>query len=138
MRLSDLYEALCALVDAYAIYHPSSSTIPWRSKKESTCEAILHELVHAICLGDPKYACDIEDYLPDDQVGRIAQELMTLRVERHVYELLERPLSRRRALALFDAADFDGWVVEQERFEASITDEERKSARWVVAIIKAA
>lgn len=132
---TQLYEKLGELVNKYAIHHVGS-TVPWRSKKLDAIEAILHELAHGVCLGDPMLCRDINGHLPSDVEGRDAQELKTLRVERRAFELLGRPLTRRKALALFGAAIFDGHVPEQERFEAPLTAEEEKLAAEIVRLIE--
>ena len=137
MTLDQLYAKLSALVDTYAIYH-GGSTVPWRSKKLDTIEAILHELVHGVCLGDPNLCYDIEGNLPRSVEGRDAQELKTLRVERRVFALLKHPLSRRKALQIFDAAMFDGNTPTRARFEAPLTSREERLARKTVRLIEAA
>ena len=137
MKPCDLYEKLCTLVNVYAIHH-GGSTVPWRSHQLDAIEAIMHELAHGVCLGDPAYSRDVEGHLPIDPEERDEQELKTLRVERRAFELLKCPLSRYKALQLFEAAVFDVGTPARSAFEAPLTREEQKLAREVVAIIKAA
>src|SRR4051794_11148630 len=106
MTPNQLHDGLCALEAIYSIQH-GGSTVRWRSRQRGVTEAILHELVHGICLGDPKLAGLLEEVLPEDGQARVDQELKTLRVECRVFELVACPISKNKARALFRAAQFD-------------------------------
>jgi hypothetical protein len=91
----------------YGIEH-SGSTIGHRSHKLDEAEAILHELAHGMCLGDPRRSAvaSIDYHLPAAYAARNEHELTTLRVELTALEKLGHGFSTRKQNALLESAIF--------------------------------
>jgi hypothetical protein len=137
MRLSvvHFYEAMMFLQEKYDIAH-GGSTISHRSKRLDAIEAVLHELVHGVCLGNPYWAAEIEGRLPLDT--RDDHELTALRVELRVYDLLGHPMPVRKRRQLLKHAKFDGNHPPFERLQASLTVAEEALAALTSALIRKA
>jgi len=137
------YDAMVELQKKYDIDH-DGSTIKHRSKRLDTIEAILHELVHGVCLGNPYWAAEIEGRLPmdgsADAQGRTRDdhELTTLRVELRVYDLLGHPMSAHKRRQLLKHAKFDGELPSFERLQSPLSVAEEALASLTSNLIKKA
>lgn len=107
LTVTQLHAALQRLWNEYApaAEHPGS-TVKHRSKKLSDIEAILHELAHALCLGDPHCAENIEAFLPKDPAEQNAHELTALRVEFAVLDMLGFGVPKQKQCRMLKTASF--------------------------------
>jgi len=127
-----LHAAMLLLQEKYDIAH-DGSTISHRSKRLDDIEAVLHELVHGVCLGNPYWAAEIEGRLPTE--ARDAHELTALRVELRVYDLLGYPMTVRRRRKLLKNAKFDGDHPPFEQIQAPLTVAEEALALLTADLI---
>lgn len=132
-----LYAAMLDLQKVYEIEH-GGSTIPHRSKHLDEIEAIMHELVHGVCLGNPYFAAEIEGRLPGPSEERDDHELTTLRVELRIYDLLGHPMSEQKQRRLLKEAKFDGTRPLFKRLQAPLSVAEEALATLTAGLIRRA
>lgn len=130
------YDAMLVLQGKYEIEHVGS-TIPHRSKRLDAIEAILHELVHGVCLGSPHFAAEIEGRLRQlSRQLRDEHELTTLRVELRIYDLLGHPMAPQKRRKLLRVATFDGETPSFNQLQAPLSVAEEALATLTAGLIR--
>ena len=136
LTVREILHALLAIKERYGLEH-SGSIVPHRTKELEEIEAILHEVVHAACLGDMERAIGaairrLDGYRQDEH------ELTTLRVEFEVFALLGHPLSMYKQKQLRRCAGFTNERPAWAKFSAPLSVAEEGIAKLVVGMIRRA